>query len=511
MDALFTQLLRLRAIDYVIVDQNLQILEASATAAKFADAAQSLLPGEDCRWGFPELVGMEPQLADLLHGSIPQLEIPAIARCTGETIRLYLDLSATRLPEINGKPGLVIFLADVTDRMRLEQSLIQGALESKLLLSALQESEARYRSLVELSPEAIAVHNGRSFIYINPAGIQLLGATRASDLIGTPVLDIIDLGDRAIAHEALQTSPPLTQIHSAQMQAVRLDGQLIEVETTSSPITYQGDPAIQLILRDVTQRNAIERMKDEFISVVSHELRTPLTSIQGALSLLSPDLIDLNSPKGQQMVNIASAGVARLARLVDDILDLERLQSGQLSMSKQPCQLTDLITGTIELMEVMASQADVVLTASVEPGVIAVDEDRLTQVMTNLISNAIKFSPPGATVTVTATLAPLRPSPQLHSATGSAVCSALANLHLIVADQGRGIPAVKLETIFERFQQVDASDSRQKGGTGLGLAICRSIVQQHGGEIWAESQLGEGSQFHVTLPVEFEKTLADPH
>jgi signal transduction histidine kinase len=239
---------------------------------------------------------------------------------------------------------------------------------------------------------------------------------------------------------------------------------------------------------DITERYQLERMKSEFLSIVSHELRTPLTSIGGALELLATGLLPLTSERAKKSIQIAATEADRLTRLVSDILDLERLESGKLQLQIQPCNLEDLMQRAIDFMQLAADEHNIILTANPLPLAVNIDGDRILQVLTNLLSNAIKFSTPHSSVKLTA---------ELYSEPGitsSYVC-------LTVSDQGRGIPTEKLDIIFDRFQQVDASDSRQKGGTGLGLAICRSIVQQHGGTIWAESTLGQGSQFHLTLPI----------
>ncbi len=235
------------------------------------------------------------------------------------------------------------------------------------------------------------------------------------------------------------------------------------------------------LMADVSRYRRVERLKDEFVSVVSHELRTPLTSIRGALGLVASGVTGPLSDKSQRMLDIAVANTDRLVRLINDILDLERMESGKLTLDRQAWDAADLAAQAAAEMRTMADQARVRLQVAVAAGRVLVDRDRVIQTLTNLLSNAVKFSPPGATVWVTA-----EPDGD--------------ELQFAVKDHGRGIPADKLEAIFGRFQQVDSSDARQKGGSGLGLAICRSIVQQHGGRIWAQSTLGQGSTFSFTLP-----------
>ena len=235
------------------------------------------------------------------------------------------------------------------------------------------------------------------------------------------------------------------------------------------------------LTNDISDRKATERLKDEFVSVVGHELRTPLTSIHGSLKLLATKRLGTLDPKGQEIVEIALKNTERLTRLINDVLDLERIESGRITMALQACSVADLMMQAAQAMKSMADHHGVQL--SVEPLDIKVwvDPDHMTQALTNLLSNAIKFSSMDSTVWLMAV-------------------ERETDVMIHVRDQGRGVPTDKLETIFERFQQVDASDSRKRGGTGLGLAICKQIVQQHGGKIWAESTIGSGSSFFFTLP-----------
>ena len=240
----------------------------------------------------------------------------------------------------------------------------------------------------------------------------------------------------------------------------------------------------------LTHRSELDTLKDEFISTVSHELRTPLTSIRGALGLLSSGIIGDVDAKALNLLRIAVTNTDRLIRLINDILDLERMESGRAPLQIRRCSLRDLAQQAIDTMTPMADANTVHL--ALEPSTVAQaaypealffdgDADRILQVITNLLSNAIKFSPVASTVRL------------YTEATTDSIL-------LKVADEGRGIPSDKLDTIFDRFQQIEPSDARQKGGTGLGLAICRSIVQQHSGSIWAQRNLGPGTTLYMMLP-----------
>lgn len=237
-----------------------------------------------------------------------------------------------------------------------------------------------------------------------------------------------------------------------------------------------------MIAADLSERQAIRKMMDEFVSIVSHELRTPLTSIKGALGLLAGGVTGVLPPKAAEMANIAQGNVERLSRLVNDILDLQRIESGRITMDKRPCNIADLVKESAESVHLVAEAEGVTILTSCCEASVQADRERIVQAFVNLLGNAIKFSPRGGRIEFAA-----------ERTSGGVLFR--------VKDEGRGIPREKLETIFERFVQVDASDAREKGGTGLGLAICRTIIEQHAGRVWAESEPGRGSTFYVQLPV----------
>ena len=321
--------------------------------------------------------------------------------------------------------------------------------------------------------------------FANPAAARLLGAT-VSGLTGKPLHDVlhgsaaacIQCGEECILRRVAVNH----EASSGEETLFRADGSSFPAEYYITSLLDQGRfSGSVLSFRDISQRYALDRLKDEFISTVSHELRTPLTSIRGALGLLSSGMLGEMNDKAANLFRIALTNSDRLVRLINDILDLERIQSGRKPLIFRPVQLEEIVRQAIDGMQPIAEAAGVQLTHDTTQVEIAADPDRLLQVLTNLLSNAVKFSPPASTISVL-----LRPG--------------VGGVTLSVIDQGRGIPADKLEAIFGRFQQVDASDSHQKGGSGLGLAICRTIVLQHSGRIWAERNTDHGSTFHVFLP-----------
>ena len=321
--------------------------------------------------------------------------------------------------------------------------------------------------------------------FANPSAGRLLGAP-VDALIGKPMHELLHGAagtDRACSEECpLRSAATQSAAANGEENIFRADSTCFPAEYALTLIRAHGRVSGSVLsFRDISQRYALDQLKDEFISTVSHELRTPLTSIRGALGLLSSGILGEANEKATNLLRIALTNSDRLVRLINDILDLERIQSGREPLAFHAVQLAGVVTQAIEDMQPMADAAGVQLIHDSTKVEIFADSDRLLQVLTNLLSNAVKFSPPNSPVSVM-----LRPG--------------VTGVILSVIDHGRGIPADKLEAIFGRFQQVDASDSRQKGGTGLGLAICRTIVLQHSGRIWAERNPVRGSTFRIFLP-----------
>ncbi|HEX8551908.1 MAG TPA: response regulator [Abditibacteriaceae bacterium] len=268
-------------------------------------------------------------------------------------------------------------------------------------------------------------------------------------------------------------------------------GRTSEQELAFSPIIGEhGVTGATVFSRDITERKKIDRLKSEFISTVSHELRTPLTSIRGSLGLLSGEVAGKLPPAAKPLIDIASSNAERLVRLINDILDIEKIETGRVDFYLQPLDLAAVVATAIEGAKGYGVIFDVrySLRNNLPPGArVCADADRLTQVMDNLISNAVKFSPRGGTVEI-----------------GLAV---QANTWRVsVTDQGPGVPTAFQERIFDKFAQADASDTRAKGGTGLGLSICKSIVEKLGGTINYRCD-AKGTTFFFDLPQWGERTL----
>ncbi len=379
---------------------------------------------------------------------------------------------------------VVRHMLTLADNIRLT-----GHLEDlvRLRTQDLEQLSRRHQSILDGAGEGIVGIDGPGRVtFANPAAASLLGREPA-DLVGSgfhaltrphgadgePIDELDDPVARALADGVTRTLSEITYR--------RADGAGFAVELTVAPAHSDevGSGGV-LMFRDVTERRAVDKMKDEFVSVVSHELRTPLTSLRGALGLLQGGLLDV-PPTAQRMMRIAVESTDRLIRLINDILDVERIAAGKLALKRQVCPAADLIGRAVVEMRGLADQAEVRLDVGPVAGSVDADRDRIAQTLINLLSNAIKFSPAGGVVSLTAA--------EEDGAVG-----------FRVSDQGPGIPPAQLDAVFGRFAQLDSSDTREKEGSGLGLAICRGIVEQHGGRIWAESELGHGATLQFTLP-----------
>lgn len=415
---------------------------------------------------------------------------------------------------VDGREVIQCNVRDVTERKRAEEEIrrLNEELEQRVVERTAQleasnqklEGEIRERRWAEDALERLRRENelilnsagdgiwrvdaeGKC-TFANPAAARMVGWD-TGELLGKRLHDLLH-------HSRPDGSPfPIEEcpLYRGRMEGTlcirsddvfwRKDGTNFTVDYISTPLR-EGDKVAGAVLtfRDVTERREVEKMKDEFISVVSHELRTPLTSIRGALGLLAGGQLAAQPEKAQHIFDIAVSNTDRLVRLINDILDIERMQSGRSTLARVACEPTNLMALAADAMQGLAESAGVMLSVSAVPGQLLADPDRIIQTFTNLLGNAIKFSPRGGRVCLEA------------ARQGDMVL-------FRVTDQGPGIPHDKLESIFGRFAQVDASDSRRKGGTGLGLFICRNIVEQHGGRIWAESVPGKGSTFYFTLPL----------
>ncbi len=437
-----------------------------------------------------ELVGT-PEEAP---GTLARLaEAPASAETVWVTRsgeRRHIAWTSTVLPDVSGNPQYIVGTGiDVTEQRRGETQLRQ--------LAALRRAILDSANLSIISTDAAGVIRS-----VNATAERWLG-WKAGEIIGQRAPGLVhDRGEveRRAAElsrelgrpvqpgpESLSAKARLGTPDEHEWTYIRKDGSRFPVLLTVTPLHDESGQVEGFlgVAADITERREVDRIKNEFISTVSHELRTPLTSIRGALGLLEGGVAGPLPAESREWITMARVNADRLVRLINDILDLEKMEAGRLELRAERVEAGELVRSAIEGMRGMAEEAGVVLRAFSDgtaylPG----DRDRLLQVLTNLLSNAVKFSPRDAVVEVRSE----------RTSDGRRRFS--------VSDHGPGIPTHKLGNLFAKFRQLDSSDARAKAGTGLGLAISKAIVDQHHGEIGVESQPGRGTVFHFTLPAE---------
>ncbi|PPS39621.1 PAS domain S-box protein [Chroococcidiopsis sp. TS-821] len=435
---------------------------------------------------FPILISdncIGKNVCDVLPPEVAQQRLAAAATAlsTGKmqvyefpiTVREQALWQEARIIPLNADEVLIV-IRDLTQRRQAEQ--------------ALQESEQRFRQAFDDAPIGMALISPTGqFLKVNRSLCELVGYTQ-DELLALTTADITHPDDRyADAEYVQQLIAGTIRCYEIEKKYVRKQGDVVQTLLNVSLVKDAAQPLYFIAqILNVSDRYEIARLKDEFIAIVSHELRTPLTAIRGSLGILAAGVLDDEPLKVQELLQIALNNSDRLMRLVDDLLNLERLESGKIPLTLEMCEVGDLIQQAIACTATIADAANIQISTSFPQIRIRAASDAIVRTLTNLLSNAVKFSPSGSTVWLSAEVQQVESVPYVLFA---------------VKDRGRGIPADKIETIFRRFQQVDISDSWQKRGTGLGLAICKSIVQQHGGQIWVESQPGVGSTFYFTLPI----------
>ncbi|WP_374583783.1 ATP-binding protein [Pseudoduganella sp.] len=348
----------------------------------------------------------------------------------------------------------------------------------------LRDAMQRIAAIIDSAQDAfIAIDPDGHITDWNPAAERMFGWSR-EEALGQSYIELL-VPQRFQAQQldalaAARGSDAAAFGHRLQRTLIRRDGEELVVEAT---ISRPANAMFSAFLHDISERRQVEEMKNEFIATVSHELRTPMTSIRASLSMLADGGAGELPQDVQLLVNIAYQSSERLVRLVNDVLDIEKIEAGRMDFRHNELDVGPLLDDALDAVRGSASQRPVELAREGDAAGLRVrgDHDRLVQVLVNLLSNAIKYSPQYNCVTL--------------------ACAATPDgVRLSVSDNGSGIPEAFRPRVFEKFAQADSSDTRLKGGTGLGLAICRAIVEQHGGKIGFETEEGAGTTFHVTLP-----------
>lgn len=351
------------------------------------------------------------------------------------------------------------------------------------MAALLEEATRKQRAAFENAVDVIcSIDKDGRFAAVNPASITVWGLA-PDELLGTRISQMVFKDD---VNDTLEKIKQIISDQSSgafENRVIKSDKTLVDMNWTAQ---WSGEEkTLFCVAHDITERKQIDRLKADFVAMVSHDLRTPLNSVQGFLELLGAEAYGNLNEEGYDSLEITEASVKRLIALINDLLDLEKMESGMLELRIAKTNLKTILTSSIGSVISFAKQVDVEVKISNDASlVLDADSDRLVQVVVNLLSNAIKFSPKGSQVSID-------------------VEKMSDSVRVNIRDRGRGVPEKMRESIFERFKQVELNDERKKGGSGLGLAICKAIVERHGGKIGVEPGAEQvGSVFWFTLPLQ---------
>lgn len=378
-------------------------------------------------------------------------------------------------------------MREISDQ-RAELESTNETIEQKVIEQTYEiaAKEQQTQNILNTAEDAIfALDRNGAIQSANPAAVRLFGYS-ASALCSMNLQEVVPMFDE---EKATLTFAEFAKAFflgdrdaCIELNGVRQNGETCPVELSLGRVEMQDEVMYTAIIRNIAERKQAERRVNEFYSTISHELRSPLTSIRGALALIESGDFGEIPPTALELVSIANGSTKRLIRLINDILDLRKIEAGKMELDITTVSANAVIKSTADGLLGMAERAQVKIKTTCESELsVQGDEDRLVQVATNFVSNAIKFSPEGSEVALSLT----------HSD---------GMVRFSVTDQGTGIAEEDFPKLFTKFQQLDQSDSRNGEGTGLGLAICKALIEQHKGTIGFESKLGVGSTFWFEVP-----------
>ena len=362
-------------------------------------------------------------------------------------------------------------------------------------IDELSEDRAQLLAVLTSMVEGVMVLDYRGHVLqINPALERMFGISRV-EARGRPCAELF-------RHQQLNDLVTTILRSPAPYEdeiVLPLTGRCLQIEASPAGGERESEACIVLVFHDITELRRLEKIRKDFVANVSHELRTPLTSIKGYVEALLDGAKD-DPVASAKFLEIILKQSDRLNLIIEDLLELSKIESGRVSLKEEPLELRSVVDRTLSMIKPIADKKRHRLVTSVDPSLppVAGDDGRLVQVLTNLLDNAIKYTPEGGTITVGAALAP---------SIGNAEPLAGA-IELTVTDTGIGIPEEDRPRVFERFYRVDKARSRELGGTGLGLAIVKHIVEGHGGQVWVEANHPQGSRFVVRLPVSGGKRVS---
>jgi hypothetical protein len=390
--------------------------------------------------------------------------------------RIFVSLRAWRIKDKEGKISTWAFIRDITERKRAED--------------ALRESEEKYSTIVEQGNDGIVIVQDGIIKFVNPKMLELANLS-LEDLLEKPFIDYIASEQREFIMDLYKKRKSGKNVpYKYETEILLKDGKKLPVEINANIIEYKGCPATLAILRDITERRKVDQMKTKFINTAAHELRTPLSALKAHVDLLEMKSKDVTLPEDIiRRIGIIARNADRLTVLINNLLDYTRLEAGTIKMRLELGSLESVAVQTIKEVLPLAEKHNHTLDLITPHPLpfIYMDKEIVHTIFRNLLSNAIKYTLDGGEIHVT-------------------IMDEEDNLHIMVKDTGIGIAEKDFEKIFQPFHVADLSASARFQSeferTGLGLAITKEYVKLHGGSIWVESQLDEGSTFHVVLPID---------
>ena len=507
MNSLFTNILSLRRIEYLIVNEHWKIIELSPKIHLLANNSDEVRIGKDIRIGFPELIGVEVIASDIVAGKQNSFELKGAIRTQKALNPIYIDICiANNIKDNQISNELLIVFEDVTEKMVLEQSLVQGANEANLLLRTLSASKQYIDQIVTSMADALLVTTASGKIKTINRTAQLLLEYEEAEICGksiSTVLKEVDSWKQEIEQRGNVQTPlfgPITPlVKEVETTCQTKTGKIIPVAFSCSKVQTEIDhfQGYVYILRDMTERKQAELAKQEFLATISHEIRTPIAAVIGMADVLLNT--ELTEQQEEFTETICNSGKA-LLEIVNDILDFSKIESGKLEVEEEPFHLNSCIEEALSLLTPKAKEKQLKLIFQKNPElpqVIVSDISRLRQILINLINNAIKFTDTGSVeVSVTSRKRQIIGNEKNNH-----------EIQFAVKDTGVGIPSNRINRLFKAFSQVNSSINRKYGGTGLGLVICKQLSELMGGKIWVESEENQGSTFYFTITARVIETF----
>lgn len=383
----------------------------------------------------------------------------------------------------NQRLGNVFVQEDVNLLSRYAHNLASVVASAKMYREIIEEKEELEHVIESVYAGIVMVHQNGRVMQMNSSARAMFGVDQGERLSGDYVSIIKNEGAQNLIKQALEETDELQEEISLTIPGDEETERIYQVQTALVRSEDQSVIGVVGIFNDITEIRSIERMKTAFVSTVSHELRTPLTSIKGFISTLLQDVDGFyDADTVHEFYVIIDQECDRLTRLISDLLNVSRIEAGRaLDLNPGPVNLPDVVDKVVAAQKSYTNKHEFAVDLEPDLPTIVADNDKVDQILTNLTSNAVKYSPHGGTITVA--------GKQNNGV-----------IRMSVSDQGMGIPKEHMEKLFDRFHRIDNRDTRKVGGTGIGLYLVKHLVEAHGGKIWVESEEGKGSSFIFELP-----------